>query len=251
MRLRGRVILVTGSSRGIGRITALEVGKEGGVVLVHYSRSRDDAEALVNELREMGTEALAFRANLSSEEEVRAMFRDIEERFGVLHGLVNNAGHASGEIWRRSFGELSWGDFEGVINIDLKGTFLCSKEALRLMVDGGSIVNVASIPARTGDVEGIPYLTVKGAVLSLTKAMALSLAPRIRVNAVMLGSIGTGWLSWFSDEEIARLRSWIPMGRFGEPREVARSIVFLLSDDSSFITGHVLVIDGGECTACD
>jgi len=249
--LRGKVVLITGASRGIGRVTAIEVGREGGVVIVNYNKSREDAESLVRELRGMGVDALAVRADLSSEDDVRAMFRIIEDNYGVLHGLVNNAGYSSPDVWRRSFMALTWSDFEGVINVDLKGTFLCSRGAVELMRDGGSIVNVSSIPARTGDVEGIPYLTIKGAIISLTKAMALSLAPRVRVNAVMLGSIGTGWLGWFDEEGRRRLLSSIPMGRFGDPREVARGIVFLLSDDSSFITGHVLVIDGGECTGCD
>ncbi len=109
------------------------------------------------------------------------MFELIERDYGVLHGVVNNAGHGSATIWNKRLHELTWGgDFEEVINVDLKGTFLCSKLGVELMRDGGSIVNVASITARTGDTTGIPYLVAKSGIIALTKSMALSLAPRIR-----------------------------------------------------------------------
>jgi 3-oxoacyl-[acyl-carrier protein] reductase len=98
---------------------------------------------------------------------------------------------------------------------------------------------------------GIPYLVAKAGIIALTKSMALTLAPKIRVNTVVLGSIKTGWINWLSDSEVERLIRYIPMGRLGLPEEVARAVVFLLSDDSSFMTGHAIVIDGGECTACD
>ncbi|GAB6946552.1 3-oxoacyl-[acyl-carrier-protein] reductase [Vulcanisaeta sp. JCM 16161] len=250
-KLGDRVILVTGASRGIGRAIARAVAEEGARVIINYRSSSKEAEELMLELRRSGFDASIVRADVSREDEVRSMFELIRRDYGVLHGIVNNAGHGSAIIWNKKFHELSWNDFEEVINVDLKGTFLCSKFGIELMRDGGSIVNVASITARTGDTTGIPYLVAKSGIIALTKSMALSLAPRIRVNAVVLGSIETGWINWLSDDEVKRLISYIPMGRLGRPEEVAKAVVFLLSDDSSFITGHAIVIDGGECTACD
>ncbi|ADN51293.1 SDR family NAD(P)-dependent oxidoreductase [Vulcanisaeta distributa] len=250
-RLKDKVILVTGASRGIGRAIARAVAGEGARVIINYRSSAKEAEELMLELRRSGFDASVIKADVSREDEVKSMFKLIERDYGVLHGVVNNAGHGSATIWNKRLRELTWSDFEEVITVDLKGTFLCSKFGIELMRDGGSIVNVASITARTGDTTGIPYLVAKSGIIALTKSMALSLAPRIRVNAVVLGSIETGWVNWLSNDEVRKLINYIPMGRLGKPEEVARAVVFLLSDDSSFITGHTIVIDGGECTACD
>lgn len=250
-RLENKVVLITGASRGIGGAIARTVAEEGARIIMNYRSSAKEAEKLMVELKRRGFDVSIIRADVSREDEVRAMFELIRRDYGVLHGIVNNAGHGSAAIWNKRFHELSWGDFEETINVDLKGTFLCSRFGVDLMSDGGSIVNVASITARTGDTTGIPYLVAKSGIMALTKSMALALAPRIRVNAVALGSIETGWINWLSSEEVSGLIGYIPMGRLGKPEEVARAVVFLLSDDSSFITGHTIVIDGGECTACD
>ncbi|ADY00546.1 oxidoreductase, short chain dehydrogenase/reductase family [Vulcanisaeta moutnovskia 768-28] len=250
-RLRDRVILVTGASRGIGRAIARAIAEEGARVIINYRSSAKEAEELMLELKRNGFDAAIIRADVSREDEVRTMFELIKKDYGVLHGIVNNAGHGSATTWNKRFHEITWSDFEEVINVDLKGTFLCSKFGIELMVNGGSIVNISSITARTGDVTGIPYLVAKSGIIALTKSMALSLSPRIRVNAVVLGSIETGWVNWLGSDEARRLINYIPMGRLGSPEDVARAVIFLLSDDSSFITGHTIVIDGGECTACD
>ncbi len=250
-RLRGKVVLITGASRGIGRAIAEAVVAEGARAIINYRSSSREAEELVRRLKESGADVLGIRADVSREEDVESMFRVVEENYGELYGIVNNAGHGSAIIWNKGFNELTWGDFEEVINVDLKGTFLCTKFGIRLMRNGGSIINVASISAKTGDTMGIPYLVAKAGIIALTKSMALALAPKIRVNTVVLGSIKTGWINWLSDSEVERLIRYIPMGRLGLPEEVARAVVFLLSDDSSFMTGHAIVIDGGECTACD
>ncbi len=250
-RLENKVVLITGASRGIGRAIARTIAEEGARIIMNYRSSVKEAEELMVELKRNGFDVSIIRANVSREDEVRAMFESIRRDYGVLHGIVNNAGHGSATTWNKKLHELNWDDFEEVINVDLKGTFLCSRFGIELMRNGGSIVNVASITARTGDVAGIPYLVAKSGIIALTKSMALSLVPRIRVNVVMLGSIETSWVNWLSNDEARRLINYVPMGRLGKPEEVARAVVFLLSDDSSFITGHTIVIDGGECTACD
>ncbi|MFB6470713.1 MAG: SDR family NAD(P)-dependent oxidoreductase [Vulcanisaeta sp. AZ3] len=250
-RLVGRVILITGASRGIGRAIAEAVANEGARVVINYRKSSTEVEDLLRKLRNAGVDAISIRADVSKEEDVVSMFKVIKENYGVLHGIVNNAGHGSAIIWNKKFTELTWEDFEEVLNVDLRGTFLVSKYGIELMRNGGSIVNIASIPARTGDTMGIPYLVTKSGIIALTKAMALALSPSIRVNALVLGSIRTGWIDWLGEEKVRNVMSYIPMGRLGEPQEVARAAIFLLSDDSSFMTGHVLVLDGGECTACD
>ncbi len=250
-RLKGKVVLVTGGTRGIGKAIVEAVASEGAKVIINFRSSISEAEEMVRKLRDAGIDAISVRADVSKESEVERMFEIIRENYGILHGIVNNAGHGSGRIWNKRFTDLAWSDFEEVLSVDLKGTFLVSKFGVGLMRDGGSIVNVASISAKMGDIMGIPYLVAKAGVISLTKSMALWLAPKIRVNALVLGSIETGWINWLSDDEVKRIINYIPMGRLGRPEEVARAVVFLLSDESSFITGHAIVIDGGECMACD
>jgi 3-oxoacyl-[acyl-carrier protein] reductase len=133
-----------------------------------------------------------------------------------------------------------------VFAVDSFGTFLCTQAALGLMKRGGSIINVASTPAITGDLNGLVYASAKGSVVSMTKTLAKSLAPKVRVNCMVLGSVKTGWVDWLDERQIDSYKSAIPMGRFGKPRDVANLALFLASDESSFITGQTVVIDGGE-----
>ena len=133
-----------------------------------------------------------------------------------------------------------------VFAVDTFGTFLCTQGAANLMKRGGSIVNVASTPALSGDSEGLVYASAKGAVISMTRMLAKSLAPRIRVNCMAFGSIGTTWVDWLDKDQVRRYIDAIPLKRFGTPKEAADLALFLASGESSFITGQVIVLDGGE-----
>ncbi len=135
-----------------------------------------------------------------------------------------------------------------VFSVDVFGAFDCAQNAVKLMPKGGAIVNVSSTPVLVGDTQGLVYACGKGAVLTMTKMLAKSLVPKIRVNCMILGSIKTGWLQWFDKAGADSLRSSIPMGRFGEPADVANLAVFLASDESSYMTGQGIVLDGGEVT---
>jgi 3-oxoacyl-[acyl-carrier protein] reductase len=162
--------------------------------------------------------------------------------------LVNNAGLADGNIWNAPIQTITREMWLRVFSVDVFGTFDCSQNALKMMPDGGAIVNVSSTPVLVGDTQGLVYACGKGAVLTMTKMLAKALAPRIRVNCMILGSIKTGWLQWFDKAAVDELRSSIPMRRFGEPEDVANLAVFLASAESSYMTGQGIVLDGGEVT---
>jgi 3-oxoacyl-[acyl-carrier protein] reductase len=176
------------------------------------------------------------------------MFREIKRKFGRVDVLVNNAGLADGKIWNAPLEEVTREMWLRVFSVDVFGAFDCSQNALKIMPDGGAIVNVSSTPVLVGDTQGLVYACGKGAVLTMTKMLAKTLAPRIRVNCMILGSIKTGWLQWFDKAAVDALRSSIPMGRFGEPEDVANLAVFLASAESSYMTGQGVVLDGGEVT---
>jgi 3-oxoacyl-[acyl-carrier protein] reductase len=170
----------------------------------------------------------------------------VKGEFGRVDVLVNNAGLADGTIWNARLDEITREMWTRVFSVDVFGAYDCAQHAVRMMPDGGAIVNVSSTPVLSGDTQGLVYACGKGAVLTMTKMLAKSLVPKIRVNCMILGSIRTGWLRWFDEEQEEALRSSIPMGRFGEPEDVASLALFLASDESSYITGQGVVLDGGE-----
>ena len=249
MRLKGKVAVVTGSSTGNGASIALAFAKEGADVVVHYRKSDAEAQNVVSSIKNMGRESIAVRADVSSPEENKAMFKEVKRKFGKVDVLVNNAGLADGRIWNAKIKEMDREMWLRVFSVDVFGTFDCVQNALPLMRRGGAIVNVSSTPAIAGDTQGLVYGSGKGAVLSMTRILARTLAPTVRVNCMILGSIRTGWLDWFDKETVRGLRSSIPMKRFGEPEDVANLAVYLASDESSFMTGQGIVLDGGEVEA--
>ena len=248
MRLQGKVALVTGSSTGNGAAIALAFAKEGADVVVHYRSSRAEAEEVVATIQKMGRKSIAVKADIAVPEENKTLFRELKKKFGRVDVLVNNAGLADGTIWNASLEDVTRDMWLKVFSVDVFGAFDCAQNAVKLMPDGGAIVNVSSTPVLAGDTQGLVYACGKGAVLTMTKMLAKSLAPKVRVNCMILGSFRTGWLKWFDDAAAEALRSSIPMGRFGEPAEVAKLAVFLASDESSYMTGQGLVLDGGEVT---
>jgi len=246
LRLKGKVAVVTGSSTGNGASIAKAFAKEGADVVVHYRSSAAEAEKVVAAIKKMGRQAISVKADIAVPEENRALFKEVKRKFGRVDVLVNNAGLADGSIWNARLEDITREMWLRVFSVDVFGAFDCAQNAIRLMPDGGTIINVSSTPVLVGDTQGLVYACGKGAVLTMTKMLAKSLVPRIRVNCMILGSIKTGWLQWFDAAAAAALRSSIPMGRFGEPSDVANLAVFLASDESSYMTGQGIVLDGGE-----
>ena len=246
MRLKGKRAFVTGSSRGIGAEIAKLFAREGASVAVNYRVSRNDAERVVRSIRSAGGRAFAVGGDVSDPASVSKMFSEGRRLLGGLDVLVNNAGLADRSIWAPKLKDTTLQMWQRVFAVDTFGTFLCSKAAVPLMGRGGSIVNISSTPALSGDVEGLVYASAKGAVLSMTRMLAKMLAPRIRVNCMVFGSFKTTWVDWLDEQQLGYYRSGIPLKRLGKPIDAASLALFLASDDSSFITGQSIVIDGGE-----
>jgi len=245
MRLTGKRALVTGSSQGIGAEIARLFAKQGAHVVVSHRPTGAHTDTVVQSIRRSGGTAFAAHCDVADPASVSAMYDEIERELGGLDILVNAAGLSDGGIWKVSIPKITLDMWRKVFAVDAFGTFLCTQGALRLM-KRGSIVNVASTPALSGDTEGLVYASAKGAVISLTRMLAKSLAPRVRVNCMAFGSIDTAWVEWLGKKDLKAYKSAIPMGRFGRPSDAASLALFLASDESSFITGQVVVLDGGE-----
>jgi 3-oxoacyl-[acyl-carrier protein] reductase len=249
-RLNGKVAIVTGGGGAIGRATVLRLAAEGAAVgVVDLGES---AEASAAEVVASGGRAIAVRCNIASRPEVEAMARAVREALGPVGILCNIAGIAP----TAPFLETRDEQWDVTIDVNLKGVFLCSQVIARELVAEhrpGAIVNMASTNGLVGEVDLVAYNASKFGVVGITMTTAIELAPhRIRVNAVAPGMIRTPLSQAFLDQNpvmaAAYLKDKIPMARFGEPAEVAASVAFLASDDASFITGHTLVIDGGQLT---
>lgn len=244
MRLEGKVALVTGASRGIGREIALELAREGASVAVNYAGSEAKALEVVGEIKAMGRDAFAIQADVSNSESVNDMAKETIERFGKIDILVNNAGITKDNLLMR-MKESEWDD---VININLKGVFLCTKAVTRQMMKqrSGRIINISSIVGVSGNPGQANYVAAKSGVIGLTKTSAKELSSRgITVNAVAPGFITTDMTDKLNEEVKTEMLKQIPLARFGEPKDIARTVVFLASEDSAYMTGQTLHIDGG------
>ena len=246
MRLLGKRALVTGSSRGIGAEIAKLFAAEGASIVVNYRASEAEARSVVRAITRKKGRAFSVAADVSDPANVASMFSTIRERLGGLDILVNTAGLSDSAIWKASLPELTLEMWRRVFAVDTFGTFLCTQGALPLMKKGSSVVNVASTPAIAGDRDGVVYASAKGSVIAMTKMLAKSLAPKVRVNCMVFGSFDTTWVDWLGKAEAASYAAAIPMGRFGSPKEAAELALFLAGDESSFVTGQSVVIDGGE-----
>jgi 3-oxoacyl-[acyl-carrier protein] reductase len=246
LRLTGKRALVTGSSQGIGAEIAKLFAREGATVVLNHRSKEAHPEPTLASIKREGGKAIVVHADVSDPKSVDGMFRDIRSNLGGLDILVNAAGLSDSTLWTLSVPKIKLDMWKRVFAIDAFGTFLCTQGAYKLMGRGSSVINVASTPALVGDTEGLVYASAKGAVISMTRMLAKMLAPRTRVNCMAFGSFETTWVDWLSKEQLASYKAAIPMGRFGKPIEAAKLALFLASDDSSFITGQVIVVDGGE-----
>lgn len=246
-----KVMLITGASRGIGAATALLAAERGFAVALNYRREQEAAQALVAQITRAGGNARAFAADVANEEDVLRLFREVDEHFGRLDALVNNAGILERQM---QLEDMDVARLQRVFAVNVTGTFLCCREAIRRMAhkhggNGGSIVNVSSMASRLGSPnEYIDYAAAKGAVDSLTIGLAKEVAAEgIRVNAVRPGLISTEiHASGGEPGRVERLQSAIPLGRGGEAEEVARTILFLASNESSYSTGSFVDVSGGR-----
>ena len=240
----GKTALVTGGSRGIGRAICMELAAQGATTLVNYHRSAEAAQEVVAEIEAAGGTAHAMQADVSDEAQVKALFRQARAVSGALDILVNNAGMTRDNVIML----LKPDDFDQVINTNLRSCWLCSKEAARLMMRkrSGSIVNITSVVGIAGNGGQTNYAASKAGIIGVTKSLAKELAVRgVRVNAVAPGFVATDMTADLSDELKQGALSAIPLGRLGEPSDIASAVAFLASDAAAYITGQTLVVDGG------
>lgn len=239
-----KTALVTGASRGIGRAIALALASKGFAVALNYAGSHDAAEAVKKEIEDAGGKAFTVQGDVSKSEDVDRIFKTVKDEFGGLDVLVNNAGINRDALLIR-MKESNWDD---VIATDLKSDFLTTKAAAAMMMRKrkGSIINISSVVGIMGNIGQANYAAAKAGVIGLTKACAKEVAARnIRVNAVAPGFIETAMTDGIPEKIREGMIASIPMGRMGQPEDIARAVCFLASDDASYITGQVLVVDGG------
>jgi enoyl-[acyl-carrier protein] reductase III len=246
-QLAGKVAVVTGGGRGIGRAVVLELARRGADVVVNYLRNGDAAGATAQEAAALGVRARAVRAHVGDPEKVALMFQEVEHAFGRVDILVNNA--ASGVI--RGAMELEPRHWDWTMNINARGAWLCAKAAARLMKGhGGSIVNISSLGSNRVLEEYVAVGVSKAALEAVTRYLAVELAPRgIVVNAVAGGLVETDALKHFPRREqmLADARARTPAGRMVEDEDIARVVAFLCTADAWMIRGQVIVVDGGYC----
>lgn len=244
MDLTGKVALVTGASRGIGQAVAVELAKAGADVIVNYIGNEAVAQETVEKVEALGRKALKIKADVGNAEEVQAMVDEAHAAFGHIDVLVNNAGITRDGLLIR----MKDSDWDDVLNINLKGVYLVSKAVAKLMVKqrSGRIINMTSVSGVTGNVGQANYAAAKAGVIGFTKTCAKELAARgITVNAVAPGFIETAMTDVLPEKIKEGIAATVPLGRMGQPEEIAGVVTFLASDFARYITGQVLNVDGG------
>ncbi|WAA13640.1 3-oxoacyl-[acyl-carrier-protein] reductase [Fervidibacillus halotolerans] len=244
MNLEGKKALVTGASRGIGREIALELARCGADVVVNYAGNEQLAQEVVEEIRKLGKKSMAIRANVADSQEVEQMVKEAIDYLGGLHILVNNAGITRDQLIVR----MKESEWDEVLDVNLKGVFLTTKAVTRQMMKQkqGRIINISSIVGASGNAGQANYVAAKSGIIGLTKTTAKELASRnITVNAVAPGFITTDMTSQLTEDVKNDLAKQIPLGRLGEPKDIAKTVAFLSSDNSSYITGQTIHVNGG------
>jgi len=239
-----KVVLITGASRGIGKAIALKFAEKGAKVIVNYVNSKKEAEEVVKKIEEIGSEAIAIKCDVSKEDEVKKMVKESVDKFGKIDVLVNNAGI----VFDVPFKDKTVDQWKRTLDVNFLGTFLCTKYVIEEMSKqkSGNIINISSTNGiDTYNSESVDYDASKAGVNILTKCLAKELAPNIRINCVAPGWIDTDINKDLPKDYIEEEKKRICLKRFGKPEEIANVVLFLASDESSFMTGSIVVVDGG------
>jgi 3-oxoacyl-[acyl-carrier protein] reductase len=241
---RGRVAIVTGGGRGIGRAVALRLAAEGANVAISYRSNDDAAQETAEAVREAGVECEVFKGDVASPEDVQVLFEGVTDAFGRLDILVNNAGLTRDNLMLRMKEE----EFDEVLRTNLGGTYLCTRAALRPMIRArwGRIVNVSSVVGLVGNAGQANYAASKAGIIGFTKSVAREVAQRgITANAVAPGYVETELTGRLPENVKEAIRTQVPMGRFGEAQEVAEVVTFLAGEGAGYVTGQTIAVDGG------
>ena len=242
--LKGKVALVTGAAKGIGKAAAVRLAEEGVNVAINYNSSKQEAEDTVKLLKGFGIDSISCQADVGNLDQVTRMVDDVTEQFGQIDILVNNAGIIDDGLLLRMSDE-AWAR---VINTNLNGTFYCTRAVLRTMVRSrwGRIINIGSVVGLRGNIGQTNYTASKAAINGFTFALAKEVATRnITVNTITPGYIHTDTVDVLSDKQKDTIMTWIPMARFGEVDDIAHMVAYLASEKAKYITGQIISVDGG------
>ena len=240
----GRVAIVTGGGRGIGRAVAVRLAKEGANVAITYRSNDAAAEEAAEEVRAAGAQSEIFQGDVATPEDVAALFEGVGEALGRVEILVNNAGLTRDNLMMR----MKESDFDEVLRTNLKGTYLCTRAALRPMIRArwGRIVNISSVVGLVGNAGQANYAASKAGIIGFTKSVAREVAQRgITANVVAPGYVETELTQSLTDDIKDQIKSQVPAGRFAEAEEVAGVVAFLAGEDAGYVTGQTLAVDGG------
>jgi len=242
MKLKNKVALITGSSRGIGKATALLFAKEGAKIVVNCSKSEKEAGKVVDEIKKLGSDAICIKCDISDEKQVKKMVEQTIKQFGKIDILVNNAGI----VIDMPFKERTVEHWKRTLDVNLIGVFLCCKYVAPQMPKGGRIINISSTNGiNSFSPDAMDYDASKAGVIILTRDLAKELSPDIFVNSVAPGWVATAMNKDLPKDFVEKENEKIYLKRFAQPEEIAKAILFLASDDASYITGTTLVVDGG------